>query len=200
MQASGRRAARTLGRAGNALRERDHGGGDHPVPSRTRQLSPPSPRVLRGQPAGGQDVALAQGVCCIEGPLGPFLLSGGPVCCTGCTAGFSRPRLPCVRGVFTAQNGPYFLAFQIVTRFAITRSCSHLQACIDDEQGQMCCALSCAGSLSCRFSCVPACWGLRKALQINSLIFPCNQMRPSTNSSMSFLAHAAKGFATLSSK
>ena len=63
MQASGRRAARTLGRAGNALRERDHGGGDHPVPSRTRQLSPPSPRVLRGQPAGGQDVALAQGVC-----------------------------------------------------------------------------------------------------------------------------------------
>ena len=77
MQASGRRAARTLGRAGNALRERDHGGGDHPVPSRTRQLSPPSPRVLRGQPAGGQDVALAQGVCCIEGPLGALLALWG---------------------------------------------------------------------------------------------------------------------------
>ena len=78
MQASGRRAARTLGRAGNALRERDHGGGDHPVPSRTRQLSPPSPRVLRGQPAGGQDVALAQGVSCslfmIRSPSGLFLL------------------------------------------------------------------------------------------------------------------------------
>ena len=77
MQASGRRAARTLGRAGNALRERDHGGGDHPVPSRTRQLSPPSPRVLRGKPAGGQDVALAQGVCCVVGPAGPFFAFRG---------------------------------------------------------------------------------------------------------------------------
>lgn len=77
MQASGRRAARALGRAGNALRERDHGGGDHPVPSRTRQLSPPSPRVLRGQPAGGQDVALAQGVCCVVGPFGALLALWG---------------------------------------------------------------------------------------------------------------------------
>ena len=35
---------------GSAPRERDHGGGDHPVPFRTRQLSPPSPRVLRSSP------------------------------------------------------------------------------------------------------------------------------------------------------
>ena len=37
----------------NALHERDHGGGDHPIPFRTRQLRPPSPKVLRGKPVGG---------------------------------------------------------------------------------------------------------------------------------------------------
>ena len=37
---------------GSAPRERDHGGGDHPVPFRTRKLSPPSPRVLQRQAAG----------------------------------------------------------------------------------------------------------------------------------------------------
>ena len=46
---------------GSAPRERDHRGGDHPVPSRTRQLSPPSPRVLQLKAAGGQGVALAEG-------------------------------------------------------------------------------------------------------------------------------------------
>lgn len=35
---------------GSAPRERDHGGGDRPVPFRTRKLSPPSPKVLRGSP------------------------------------------------------------------------------------------------------------------------------------------------------
>ena len=50
-----------LSRGGSAPRERDHRGGDHPVPSRTRQLSPPSPRVLQRQAAGGQGVALAEG-------------------------------------------------------------------------------------------------------------------------------------------
>lgn len=68
---------------GSAPRERDHRGGDHPVPSRTRQLSPPSPRVLQRKAAGGQGVALAEGAflyapgearrgCC---PCGPFLRS-----------------------------------------------------------------------------------------------------------------------------
>ena len=47
---------------GSAPRERDHRGGDHPVPSRTRQLSPPSPRVrMQREAAGGQGVALAEG-------------------------------------------------------------------------------------------------------------------------------------------
>lgn len=46
---------------GSAPRERDHRGGDHPVPSRTRQLSPPSPRVLQREAAGGQGVAFAEG-------------------------------------------------------------------------------------------------------------------------------------------
>lgn len=36
--------------AGSAPRERDHGGGDRPAPCRTRQLSPPSPAVLRCSP------------------------------------------------------------------------------------------------------------------------------------------------------
>lgn len=200
MQASGRRAARTLGRAGNALRERDHGGGDHPVPSRTRQLSPPSPRVLRGQPAGGQDVALAQGVCCVVGPFGALLALWGLFGVRGCTAGFSHSRHSLRFGAFSRRKTPRIPQPFKLTRFSITRSCSHLQACIEDEQSQMCCALSCAGSLSCRFSCAPAYWASGKVLQTNTLIFPCNQMRPSTNSSMSFLAHAAKGFATLSSK
>lgn len=72
---------------GSAPRERDHRGGDHPVPSRTRQLSPPSPRVLQRKAAGGQGVALAEGafLCAraaaeagrarggIRSPRGPFL-------------------------------------------------------------------------------------------------------------------------------
>ena len=76
---------------GSAPRERDHRGGDHPVPSRTRQLSPPSPRVLQREAAGGQGVALAEGAflyaprgarrgCC---PCGPFLRSGVLPCVAG---------------------------------------------------------------------------------------------------------------------
>ena len=68
---------------GSAPRERDHRGGDHPVPSRTRQLSPPSPRVLQRKAAGGQGVALAEGAFHVrdasraasaEGPQGRFPL------------------------------------------------------------------------------------------------------------------------------
>lgn len=40
---------------GSIPRGRDHGGGDHPVPFRTRQLSPPSPRVLRCSPWEGRE-------------------------------------------------------------------------------------------------------------------------------------------------
>ena len=54
---------------GSAPRERDHRGGDHPVPSRTRQLSPPSPRVLQREAAGGQGVALAEGAF-LYAPIG----------------------------------------------------------------------------------------------------------------------------------
>ena len=58
---------------GSAPRERDHRGGDHPVPSRTRQLSPPSPRVLQRKAAGGQGVALAEGafLCAARAERGP---------------------------------------------------------------------------------------------------------------------------------
>ena len=69
---------------GSAPRERDHRGGDHPVPSRTRQLSPPSPRVLQRKAAGGQGVALAEGafLCAPRearrggSPCGPLCVSG----------------------------------------------------------------------------------------------------------------------------
>ena len=67
---------------GSAPRERDHRGGDHPVPSRTRQLSPPSPRVLQREAAGGQGVALAEGAFLVaraaraEGPQGDRPLAG----------------------------------------------------------------------------------------------------------------------------
>lgn len=54
-----RYAALRVARTG-ALDERGHGGGDHPVPFRTRQLSPPSPDVLRGKPVGGRAAALVQ--------------------------------------------------------------------------------------------------------------------------------------------
>ena len=49
---------------------RDHGGGDHPAPFRTRQLSPPSPRVLRREAAGGQDVAPMEDAFLSQGPGG----------------------------------------------------------------------------------------------------------------------------------
>ena len=63
----------------SALHERDHRGGDHPIPFRTRQLSPPSPKVLQRQAAGGQGVALMQGVSASKGLEGPFLFGGmGP--------------------------------------------------------------------------------------------------------------------------
>ena len=70
---------------GSAPRERDHRGGDHPVPSRTRQLSPPSPRVLQREAAGGQGVAFAEGAFLMRaarpaggGPCGPLRVLGTP--------------------------------------------------------------------------------------------------------------------------
>lgn len=92
---------------GSAPRERDHRGGDHPVPSRTRQLSPPSPRVLQRQAAGGQGVALAEGafLCAraAERPAGPAGGSGppaGPSCVLGhVRAGPFRARGPAACGL-----------------------------------------------------------------------------------------------------
>ena len=83
---------------GSAPRERDHRGGDHPVPSRTRQLSPPSPRVLQREAAGGQGVALAEGafLMCARAP--------GAACaaCAACAGRGPQGRSPlrafCVLG------------------------------------------------------------------------------------------------------
>ena len=52
-RACGRQGAGPGG-GGSIPHERNHGAGDHPIPSRTRQLSPASPKVLRRQVAGGQ--------------------------------------------------------------------------------------------------------------------------------------------------
>ena len=73
---------------GSAPRERDHRGGDHPVPSRTRQLSPPSPRVLQRQAAGGQGVALAEGAFLMRAPRAPR------AACAACAGRGPRGRSP----------------------------------------------------------------------------------------------------------
>ena len=76
---------------GSAPRERDHRGGDHPVPSRTRQLSPPSPRVLQREAAGGQGVALAEGAF-LYAPIGRRPPTGRPASAApgACARGAAR--------------------------------------------------------------------------------------------------------------
>ena len=101
---------------GSAPRERDHRGGDHPVPSRTRQLSPPSPRVLQRKAAGGQGVALAEGafLCAraAERPAGPAGGSGppaGPSCVYGASMRTGPlPRSgPAARGLVLRSGAPF---------------------------------------------------------------------------------------------
>ena len=86
---------------GSAPRERDHRGGDHPVPSRTRQLSPPSPRVLQRKAAGGQGVALAEGAFlhALERPRRPAGPAGGsgPPAGPSCVLGHVRANDPLSR-------------------------------------------------------------------------------------------------------
>ena len=72
-----------LEQAGAAHRSAARAGGARPVPFRTRKLSRRAPRVLRGQPVGGQGAAdrwtapPSRGR--IEGPFGaPSAISGGP--------------------------------------------------------------------------------------------------------------------------
>ena len=90
---------------GSAPRERDHRGGDHPVPSRTRQLSPPSPRVLQREAAGGQGVALAEGAF-------RFARAPGAACAAraACAGRGPRGRSPCgplrVYKASTRPGGP----------------------------------------------------------------------------------------------
>ena len=83
---------------GSAPRERDHGGGDHPVPFRTRQLSPPSPRVLRSSPWEAREsrsrralVLCARGTARgrLGGPGRTIELRPGPFCIFGPYAGAS---------------------------------------------------------------------------------------------------------------
>lgn len=96
---------------------RDHGGGDHPAPFRTRQLSPPSPRVLRREAAGGQDVAPMEDAFLLRGPGGavapgalfPFPLVSNVFILCGVQTGLFRTGIlsnntyilvfPCQRGI-----------------------------------------------------------------------------------------------------
>lgn len=71
----GRQRARGPGR-GSAPRERDHRGGDHPVPSRTRQLSPPSPRVLGVSPREARSSRSRGALQRTGGREAPLLRSG----------------------------------------------------------------------------------------------------------------------------
>ena len=85
---------------GSAPRERDHRGGDHPVPSRTRQLSPPSPRVLQRKAAGGQGVALAEGAfLCLRASAREEMRGGAPHAPGGARGGMLPPAgLFCILG------------------------------------------------------------------------------------------------------
>ena len=87
---------------GSAPRERDHRGGDHPVPSRTRQLSPPSPRVLQRKAAGGQGVALAEGAfLCLRGSAREEMRGGAPHAPGGARRGMSPCGLFAFRGALS---------------------------------------------------------------------------------------------------
>lgn len=91
---------------GSAPRERDHRGGDHPVPSRTRQLSPPSPRVLQRKAAGGQGVALAEGAfLCLRGSAREEMCGGAPHAPGEARRGDVPCGLFCVSGLFLALRG-----------------------------------------------------------------------------------------------
>ena len=65
---------------GSAPHERNRREGDHPIPFRTRQLSPPSPKVLQRQAAGGQGVALMQGASVFQWDLRALFLFLGTFC------------------------------------------------------------------------------------------------------------------------
>ena len=95
--------------------------GIDPVPSRTRQLSPPSPRVLQRQAAGGQGVALAEGAFlhARERPRRPAGPAGGPdppagPCCvyaaSKCSQVPFRVRGPAACGLVLCSGGRFLHA------------------------------------------------------------------------------------------
>lgn len=85
---------------GSASRERNHGVGDHPIPFRTRQLSPTSPKVLRRQAAGGQVVPLAGGAFLRSGPPGG---TAGPADAAAPAGARPRPLFGARRGAEAAR-------------------------------------------------------------------------------------------------
>lgn len=101
---------------GSISHERSHGEGDHPIPFRTRQLSPSSPKVLRFRPR--EDRALRS-----WGMLSLFLHPGGrreapPSCFGGVVSIFIRDVHP--HGHFFPQDN-WGMCPHAIER----RSCKH---------------------------------------------------------------------------
>ena len=122
---------------GSAPRARDHRGGDHPVPSRTRQLSPPSPRVLQREAAGGQGVALAEGAF-------RFAREASRAACAASAERARRGIAPCGPSRVLVQSGlaaaPRFrgasaLYARLWDRRAVEKPLSH---CLGSHRGVSC--------------------------------------------------------------
>ena len=82
---------------------RDHGGGDHPVPFRTRQLSPPSPRVLRWSPWEGRESRPWGMLRVLRG----FLRGGRPPC-VGARGPFSFGAFGCFMQLLLCMDSAPF--------------------------------------------------------------------------------------------
>ena len=85
----------------NALHERNHGGEDHPVPCRTRQLSSPSPKVLRCSPWEDRPFRSCRAFPFSWGPRGPFPFLAG---CSALYESFLGPEGPFL--AFGGRAGP----------------------------------------------------------------------------------------------
>ena len=100
--------------AENALRRSAAMAGEaHPVPSRTRKLSPRAPMVLRGQPVGEQDAADQRRAFPDAGRQGPARNPRGPLLASGAPGG---ARLCGVRGdagFWPRGGGPWAYSYSL---------------------------------------------------------------------------------------
>ena len=108
----------------------------HPVPSRTRKLSPRAPMVLRSKSVGEQDAAGHQGAFCQGRPpprerRGPSRVSRRPACRAGGAGGRVRPPGPFLASGTGRRRQPPSPASRGVTapwERAVTRCVARLTA------------------------------------------------------------------------